>query len=166
MSPPKSDRESPSLHQGPDHTAPYPVSRLAPSFGLVDMAQEIEQANTQVATRVSGQLHVIAEQVKALQAQARKILEQAQSDRRLHEARCGFRRKPGHIYHVYEEPDGSWSFSMLSPQDWKGRPPRPFIGSYRLEADMSWTPAEEIDRPDDSREMVQRLLAASVEISD
>ena len=161
MSPPKSDREKPILHKGPDHTSPYPVSRLAPSFGLVDLAQEIEQANAQVATRVSGQLHVIAEQVKALQAQARQILEQAHSDRRLHEARCGFRRKPGHVYHVYEEQDGSWSFSMLSPQDWKGRPPKPFVGSFRLEADMSWTPAEKLEQPDDSRRLVAQLLAAT-----
>ena len=161
MSPPKTDREKPVLHQGPDHASPYPVSRLAPSFSLVDLAREIEQANAQVATRVSGQLHVIAEQVKALQSQARQILEQARSDRRLHEARCGFRRRPGHVYHVYEEPDGSWSFSMLSPQDWKGQPPRPFVGSFRLEADMSWTSTEKNEQPDDSRQLVTQLLAAT-----
>lgn len=153
--------DKPLIHPGPGHSAPYPVSRLAPGFGLVDLAREIEQADQAVSTRLGAQLQVIAEQVKALQAQARQILEQARADQRLHHARCGFRRIPGHVYHLYEEPDGGLAFSMLSPDDWRGRPPRPFIGSYRLENDMSWTPAGLADQPDDSRQLVARLLAAA-----
>jgi hypothetical protein len=54
---------------------------------------------------------------------------------------------------------------MLSPDDWGGRPPHPFVGSYRLEADMSWTAAEAIaaDGDDDSRQLVARLLAATTQ---
>ncbi len=154
------DAEKAVLHQGADHSAPYPVSRLAPHFGLVDLAREIEQADQMVSARLGAQLQVIAEQVKALQAQAREILQQARADQRLHHARCGFRRIPGRVYHLYEEPDGGLAFSMLSPEDWRGRPPRPFVGSYRLENDMTWTPADSTDRPDDSRRLVARLLEA------
>ena len=51
---------------------------------------------------------------------------------------------------------------MLSPDDWHGRPPKPFVGSYRLQADMSWTPADTVgDARDDSRQLVARLLAAT-----
>lgn len=153
----KSDK--PIIHQGAGHSAPYPVSRLAPSFGLVELAREIEQADRIVSGRLEAQLQVIAEQVKSLQAQARAVLEQARADQRLHHARCAFRRIPGKTYHLYEEPDGSLAFSMLSPGDWRGRPPRPFRGSYRLEADMSWTPAEAADHADDSRQLVAHLLA-------
>ena len=155
-------RPPPQLHDGPDRSSPYPVSRLAPGFGLVDLAHEIEQADQMVSSRLSGQLQVIADQVKALQAQAREILEQARADQRLHHARCAFRRIPGHVYHLYEEADGSLAFSMLSPDDWRGRPPKPFVGSYRLEADMSWTPADAVgERSDDGRQLVARLLAAT-----
>ena len=155
-------RPPPVLHQGDDSTSPYPVSRLAPGFGLVDIAREIEQADKIVSGRLGAQLHVIAEQVKSLQAQAREILEQAKSDQRLHHARCAFRRIPGHVYHLYEEPDGGVAFSMLSPDDWGGSPPKPFVGSYRLENDMSWTPAESIsEHEDNSRQMVARLLEAT-----
>jgi hypothetical protein len=153
--------ERPTLHQGPAHSSPYPVSRLAPGFGLVDLAREIEQADQSVAWRLEAQLRVIADQVKALQSQAREILQQAKSDQRLHHARCAFRRIPGHVYHLYQEPDGAAAFSMLSPDDWRGRPPRPFLGSYRLENDMSWTAAETIEQPDDSRQRVARLLEAT-----
>ena len=161
MSTKKRDDDQPVLHRGPAHSSPYPVSRLAPGFGLVDLAREIEQADQHVASRLEAQLRVIADQVKALQAQARDILQQAKSDQRLHHARCAFRRIPGHVYHLYREADGTAAFSMLSPDDWGGRPPKPFLGSYRLENDMSWTPAEAIEQPDDSRRLVARLLEAN-----
>jgi hypothetical protein len=129
----------------------------------VDLAREIEQADQAVSGRLNAELRVVAEQVKALQEQARTILERARTDQRLHHARCAFRRIPGHTYHLYEENDGSFAFSMLSPDDWGGKPPKPFVGSYRLEADMSWTPTAEIegDQDDDSRQLVARLLAAT-----
>ena len=160
MKNPDDPRRQSVVHQGADHSAPYPVSRLAPSFCLSDLAREIEQADQMVSTRLSAQLQVIATQVKALQAQAREILEQAQADQRLHHARCAFRRIPGHVYHLYEEADGTLGFSMLSPDDWRGRPPKPFIGSYRLQPDMSWTPADNgLDGHEESRRLVARLLA-------
>lgn len=160
MSDNDSTRKPPTIHRGADHSAPYPVSRLAPGFGLVELAREIEQADQVVSSRLGAQLGVIAEQVKALQAQARAILEQARADQRLHHARCAFRRIPGHVYHLYEGSDGNLAFSMLSPADWHGQPPQAFIGSYRLENDMSWTPAGQQPDADDSRQLVSRLLAA------
>lgn len=156
----KHDRRSPpAVHQGADHSAPYPVSRLAPNFGLIDLAREIEHADQAVSSRLGSQLQVIADQVKALQKQAREILEQARADQRLNHARCAFRRIPGHVYHLYEEHDGALAFSMLSPDDWHGSPPKPFVGSYRLEADMRWTPADAADTDGEAnRQLVARLL--------
>lgn len=154
-------REPPTLHQGSDRSAPYPVSRLAPGFDLVDLAREIAQADQAISGRVSAQLRVIADQVKALQAQARDILDQAGADQRLHRARCAFRRIPGHVYHLYADAGGGLNFSMLSPDDWGGRPPQTFVGSYRLESDMSWTTADAPTDPDDSRQLVAELLKAT-----
>jgi len=150
-----------ALHRGPDHAAPYPVSRLAPAIELVDLAREIAQADTMVNSRVSAKLKVIADQVRSLQAQAREALEQASRDQALHHAQCNFQRRPGHIYHLYCRTDGSRYFSMLAPADWRGGAPHSFEGSYRLEADMSWTPldGEGPAADDDSRELVARLLA-------
>lgn len=149
--------EGADRHEGPDHASPYPVSRLAPAIELVDLAKEIAKADTMLNTRASAKLKVIADQMKALQAEARTVLEETQRDQDLHRAQCNFQRQPGKLYHLYRKPDGSLYFSMLSPQDW-GTPPHEFQGSYRLEADMSWTPADQIDQPDDTRELVNRLL--------
>ncbi|MEJ2452969.1 MAG: DUF2452 domain-containing protein [Candidatus Thiodiazotropha sp.] len=127
-----------------DHASPYPVSRLAPAFGLVDLAREIALADEMLANRAEAHLKVIAEQVRILQQQARQILQQTQHDQQLHHALCSFRKRPGQIYHLYHNSRKKPILSMLSPQDWRGRPPNRFIGSFRLEHDRSWTPTDQL----------------------
>jgi hypothetical protein len=147
-----------AIHQGPDHSAPYPVSRLAPPTGLVDLAREIERADDMLKVRTSAKLRVIAQQMKALQSEARRLLEEARWDSDLNHARCGFKKVPGKTYHLYRDADGRLTFSLLSPADWGGKPPRQYQGAYRLEADLSWTPAGEPQQPDETGELVRRLL--------
>ena len=126
-------------HPGPAHSSPYPVSRLAPTHDLVDTARQIAEADQILGTVVHGKLSVIAEQIRSLQEQARRLLAEAQQHAVLHRARCSFQKRVGHTYHLYERSDGSSWLSMLSPEDWRGGPPHAFAGSFRLEADMSWT---------------------------
>jgi hypothetical protein len=139
---------------------PYPTSRLAARIDLVDMAQEIERADQAIGMVVGAKLEVIREQMRALQEEARRILEEARASAELHRARCSFRKIAGKVYHLYRKPDGELYFSMLSPDEWGGRPPHAFEGSYRLEVDMSWSPlGSEHDRPD-GRTIVRELLRA------
>lgn len=126
----------------PAHASPYPVSRLAPQFDLVDVAREIQEADRILNLRASAKLQIIAEQIKSLQAQARVILDEIQRDQSLHRAECHFVRRPNQVYYLYRRPQGSLYFSLLSVRDWHQRPPHEFIGAYRLEADMSWTPID------------------------
>ncbi len=125
-------------HEGADHSAPYPVSRMAPAIELVDMAREIAAADNMLATVSHARLTVIAEQIRALQAQAHAILEQTRRDQLLHRAACNFKRIPGRVYHLYRRDDDNLYISMLAPQEW-GEPPDAFVGSFRLENDMSWS---------------------------
>lgn len=147
-------------HAGPDRSSPYPVSRLAPAIELVDLAKEIDQADRMLNARVGAKLKVIADQIKSLQHEARSILDEAKRDQELNRARCTFQRKPGKIYHLYAREDGNTYFSMLSPEEWPLDPPHTFVGSYRLENDMSWTPLDEDSEEDDTRTLVEHLLAA------
>ena len=144
-----------------DSASTYPVSRLAPAFGLVDLAREIAEADEMLANRAGAQLQIIAQQVKQLQAQAREILQQTQRDQQLHRARCNFQKKPGQIYHLYQDSQQQPILSMLSLDDWRGMPPNTFVGSFRLESDRSWTPLEKIrqQQEDDPLRTVQALLA-------
>lgn len=144
------------VHVGSDATSPYPLSRLAPAFSLVDVAREIAQADGMIAAVASTQLELIAEQIRALQDKARDVLESARRDAELHRVACRFKKQPGGVYHLYRRADGTQYFSMLSPNDWGGAPPHSYEGSYRLEADLSWIDAEAAPR--DRAEIARRLL--------
>jgi hypothetical protein len=138
----------------------YPVSRLAPPFALIDLAREIAHADEMLSNRAGAKLEVIARQVRLLQEQAREILDQTRRDQQLHRARCNFQKKPGQIYHLYRNQQDESLLSLLSPSDWRGRPPHRFEGSFRLESDGSWTPAEAIAREqaEDPLKTLQALL--------
>lgn len=143
----------------------YAASRLGPSMELIDIAKEIAHADAIVNLRVSAKLKVIADQIRHLQQEARDILEQTQHDQQLHKAECQFKRIPGKTYHLYEKNNQQKYFSMLTPEEWGSHPPHTFLGSYRLENDMSWTAIDEstISTTDDSRKIVDRLLNNIIE---
>jgi hypothetical protein len=145
-------------HAGPEHSAPYPVSRLAPPHDLVSMAEEIQAADSVLGAVVGAELEAIARQIHALQEQAADVLSQAQRDAELHRVTCRLRKRPGQIYHLYRDDEGRLYFSLLSPEDWRGAPPHAFEGSYRLESDMHWTPAAQIANRDRDRTAAHRLL--------
>ncbi len=143
--------------RGADHASPYPVSRLGAPMSLVDAAKIIEAASAQVAVRTNAQLEVIVEQMHALQARAREIIEQAARDVDLIHVECRFRRVPGRIYHLYERPDRQRYFSMLSPQE-RGSAVG-FVASYRYEHDQSWTRLDEIEARDRRRAEIQGVVS-------
>jgi hypothetical protein len=126
-------------YRGPGRAAPYPLSRLSAPISLTDAAREIEQADHWIAATTSAKLTVIADQIHALQEQAQSVVEEARRHAALHRAEAQFKRRPGKIYHLYRREPSQLYWSLLSPDDWDGRPPHPFVGSYRLEADQSFT---------------------------
>lgn len=134
-------------HRGSANSAPYPLSRMAPATELVDLAREIALADTMLGNVSHAKLRVIAEQMRHLQREAHAILASTARDQRLHRAQCNFQRRPGTVYHLYRRDNGRDYFSMLAPGEWGGSAPHEFVGSYRLENDMSWTPVGE-DRED------------------
>lgn len=126
-------------YQGPAHASPYPLSRMAPSFDLVDVAKSIQQADQTLATMTGGKLSLIADQIARLQEEARAILEKAKRDAELHRVSCAFEKKPGGVYHLYRRADGALWFSRLAPEEWVTPQAQTFEGSYLLELDQSFT---------------------------
>lgn len=139
---PMTDDDSRSLvpgrYQGAVRSAPYPLSRMAPAFDLVNVAAEIQRADAMLATVTGGKLEVIAEQIRALQDKARSLLEKAQRDAELHRIKCNFEKKIGGVYHLYREADGARWFSMIAPGEWRTPQTHAFEGTYRLDHDMSF----------------------------
>lgn len=130
---------------------------MAPAFDLVDVATEIQRADASLASVTGGKLHVIAEQIRALQARAREILERTHRDAELHRVKCNFEKHPGGVYHLYRRPDGTLWFSLIAPDEWISQRPD-HVASYRLEADLSFTSVEEIAAKEADDAQLARLL--------
>jgi hypothetical protein len=128
------------------------MSRLSAKHDLIDVAREIQAADSTLSAVAFGKLEQIARQIRALQEEAQRTLEETRFHAELHRATCSFKKVPGHIYHLYrrgqveDAGEGERYFSMLSPEDWSGNPPHAYEGSFRLEADMRFTPLDEIAR--------------------
>ena len=129
----------------PNAAAPHPLSRMSAPITLIDMAREIQAADSVLSAVAGGKLESIARQIRALQAEAARTLEEAHADAELHRVRCNFKKIPGKVYHLYEKPSGERYFSLLSPEDWAEQPPHRFCGSFRLEADMRFTAADQVE---------------------
>lgn len=140
-----SDSQENKEAENKEHLSTYPVSRQAPSFDLVDLAEEIARADDMLTLQSSGKLNLLAKQIRELQEEAIKILEETRRNQELHRAECGFAKKVGQTYHLYRKGDGRLIFSLLSPAEWGERLPYRYEGSYRLENDMSWTLTSEKD---------------------
>lgn len=134
-------------YDGPSRAAPYPISRMAPAYDLVDAAVEIQKADQTLASMTGGKLGVIAEQIGRLQEQARILLEKARRDAELHRAACRFEKKPGGVYHLYRKADETRWFSRLAPDEWSTPQAQTFEGTFRLELDMSFTRLDAEEAP-------------------
>ena len=137
------DSSDKKVEEEKEHLSSYPVSRLAPPFDLVNLAEEIARADDLLTLQTSGKLKLLAKQIRALQEEAVKILEETRRNQELHRAECGFVKKAGRIYHLYRKKEGQLTFSMVSPSEWGERLPFAYEGSYRLENDMGWTQISE-----------------------
>lgn len=146
-----SDDQRLATYTGPAHAAPYALSRMAPSFGLVDVAAEIERADATIATMATGKLKLIAKQMKALREEAERVLERARRDAELHRVKCSFEKQPGGVYHLYRRKSGELYFSLMAPHEWSLPHEQEHVASYRLEADQSFTPLEEAAQADEER---------------
>ena len=123
----------------------YPLSRLSAGFEPINQLQTLQEAEKMLGVVAHGKLQVIAEQIRYLQEQAKKIIIEAEINMELHQASCAFEKRVGHTYHLYKRESGETYFSMLSVEDWNGNPPHEFLGSYKLEPDMSWVVVDGLD---------------------
>merc|ERR1712029_624334 len=92
-------------------------------FDLVELAGAIQTADKFTRATPGSKLSVIAEQVRFLQEQARKVLEEAQRDAEINHVACNFKRIPGKVYYIYRRKtskaglEGQKYMSMISPMN-------------------------------------------------
>merc|ERR1711962_1086877 len=134
-------------------------------FDLVELAEQVQKADQFTRAPAGSKLTVIAEQVRFLQEQARKVLEDARLNALLHQTSCNFKKIPGKTYYVYKQrknPDEEM-LSMISPEEWGPGGPE-FVAGYRLEYDMSWTPLEDCERKSNETQLINKILDTTAEV--
>ena len=125
---------------------------------IVELSNYLEEAESYNNSITLNKLELIAKQIKNLHIEALTIIQEAKENNFLNNAKCNFKRKPNHIYHLYKNENDEYYFSMLSPKEWNYKVPNLFIGSYKLELDMSWTPVENIINKEENKKLCLELF--------
>ncbi|KAM9364420.1 uncharacterized protein C1orf50 homolog [Pholidichthys leucotaenia] len=151
--------ESSGAPSGLELVSSYQTTRVGDPMDLVALAAQVQKADEFVKANACNKLSVIADQIRYLQDQARKALEEAKRDADLHHAACNIVKKPGTVYYLYQRPSGQKYFSIISPKEWGPSCPHPFLGAFKLQHDMSWTPMEEVGKRDAEMAVMDKLLS-------
>ncbi|KAK3512361.1 hypothetical protein QTP70_006295 [Hemibagrus guttatus] len=150
--------ESSSNPNGLELVSSYHTNRVGDPMDLVALAQQVQKGDEFIRANACNRLTVIAEQIRYLQEQARKVLEEAKRDADLHHAACNVVKKPGNVYYLYVRDSGQRYFSILSPKEWGSSCPHKSLGAYKLQYDMSWTPLEDVEKREAEISVMDKLL--------
>uniref|UniRef100_A0A1A7XH30 Chromosome 1 open reading frame 50 n=1 Tax=Iconisemion striatum TaxID=60296 RepID=A0A1A7XH30_9TELE len=151
--------ESSPAPSGVELVSSCQTNRVGDPMDLVALAQQVQNGDDYIKANACNKLVVIADQIRYLQEQARKVLEDAKRDADLHHVACNIVKKPGNQYYLYQRPSGQKYLSIISPKEWGPSCPHPFLGAFKLQHDMSWTPAYEVDKRDAEIAIMDKLLS-------
>jgi len=142
------------------------ANRMGDPNDLVELALVVQKGNEFIRANATNKLTIIAEQIRFLQEQAHKALEEAKKDADLHHAACNIVKKPGTTYHMYLRESGQKYLSILSPEEWGASCPHEHLGSWRLEYDMSWTPLADVQKKSEHLALMDKVLNSQLAITD
>lgn len=134
-----SDDKLSSKHEGPPQATPYPQSRLSPPITPHSLSTVAETSISTVKMSLEGKLKIVTDQIKHLQKLGENLIMEAQSNIEMHNIPCSIAKKPGDVLHLYTREDGSQFLSIISPGEWGGMFTLSYLGTFKLEHDMSWT---------------------------
>lgn len=132
---------------------------------IVELAKIVKKGDEFVRANAGNKLMVIADQIRYLQQQAQKCLQDAKRDADLHHAACNMVKKAGMMYYLYKRPSGQRYFSMISPQEWGKSFTHEYLGAYRLEHDFSWTLAKDVEERAKNFAAIDKVLNSQVAIT-
>ncbi|XP_068598607.1 uncharacterized protein C1orf50 homolog [Brachionichthys hirsutus] len=144
---------------GLEPVSSYQTNRVGDPMDLVALATQVQKGDDFIKANACNKLTVIADQIRYLQEQAKKVLEEAKRDADLHHAACNIVKKPGNVYYLYQRPSGQKYFSIISPKEWGASCPHTFIGAFKLQHDMSWTPLDEVKKRSSELAALDKLIS-------
>lgn len=97
------------------------------------------KALTAMEEQTNMQLDQIRQQIELLAKQAQEIRKRKELSLMIYEASLRFKPQIGHVYHLYENNDGSHMLSLVAPHEWGAVGPfKQFVASVKLLADHTW----------------------------
>ncbi|XP_037107115.1 uncharacterized protein C1orf50 homolog isoform X1 [Syngnathus acus] len=151
--------ESSTSPGGLELVSSYQTTRMGDTMDLVALATQLQKGDDFIKANACNKLSVIADQIRYLQERARKVLEEAKRDAELHHAACNLVKKAGNMYYLYQRPSGQKYFSIISPAEWGPGCPHQFVGAFKLQHDMSWTPEGDVQERDTEIAIMDKLLS-------
>ena len=82
-----------------------------------------------------GKLKQIAKQMEKLKKEAEEIIADSFQQHKLQNVECKCKKISGTTYHLYKTSDNKEYLSLISPQEWNGKCPHEFIGSFYYDYD-------------------------------
>jgi hypothetical protein len=116
------------------------VTRLMESLAITPLENSKKSDMQKYNATSFGKLEMIMTQIKMLQSMALQTIDECEKNKILHNAICKFEKTPNNVYHFYTNENDELYCSLLSPEDWKGKPPHVHYGSYILKPDMEFYP--------------------------
>lgn len=107
---------------------PYPTHVAAPKIEPQDLTVFKKHGLNKVDRVVKRRFEELVKEAETLQ---KSILLQQE----VYESRYKFEPIIGEVYHLYEDPDGGKSLSLIGPNEWN----RKYLYSVILNSDMTWT---------------------------
>jgi hypothetical protein len=84
------------------------------------------------------QMQQLKEQMETLVAQAKSLQLRKEISEIIYQATLNFRPVVGHIYHLYEKKDKTYTISLIAPDEWGRNAPYTFIATVQLLYDHTW----------------------------
>jgi len=132
-------------------TLPYAHSVGGAVIKPIDKGKVKGRAMLAMEEQTHMQMDQIKEQIELLAQQASKLQRRVEISAKIYQAEMNFEPVMNKVYHLYERKNGTWTLSLVSPEEWG--PTLPYAGhlaSVRLMADHTWEllDREDIDIPD------------------
>ncbi len=80
-------------------------------------------------------IKVLFKQMENIKKEIEEIIEESIETDDLNKIKCNFKKIPGSYYYLYQKPDSTLFFSILSPKEWNTK--NIFINKYFYDYDLS-----------------------------
>lgn len=106
------------------------VSRLMESLALHELDESKAKDLMVYSASFGSKMSFLFEQNQYIREQTTKLIENAELNKRLHEAKCQFKKVYDKVYHFYTNDRDETFCSMIGPNEWTMY--KTFVGSFYL----------------------------------